>query len=210
MMISTQNPGQLPAPASLQKTAKAIAVLDAIFSPEWEFRFYSYNNKWSEGEACLQMRDGEGDEMHILFRGESCAINGFAHECPQPEKSKITKGLPEVFTEFISGEPVGSIGTTFCLWNTCDGWKMGEIESFEDKSAEMLKILDGYPQTYLDYATEYFELDEEANDGRIKTIGSIYKGDTLTKEMVESLSAEVEDWEQLSADLDEIGYDYSF
>jgi len=29
---------------------KAISVLDAILSPEWEYHFYAYNSQWSENE----------------------------------------------------------------------------------------------------------------------------------------------------------------
>ena len=59
-MISTLQPN-LPAPADLQRLGKALAALDAINSPDWEYRYYSYNPEWSENEQVLEMRDGEGD-----------------------------------------------------------------------------------------------------------------------------------------------------
>ena len=64
------------------------------------------------------LRNGSGEEMHVLFREDGCAINGFAHEYEEKDKGKLTDKVPAIFNEFIFGEPVTSIGTTFCLWTT--------------------------------------------------------------------------------------------
>ncbi|MCD7930494.1 MAG: hypothetical protein LUH15_03550 [Tannerellaceae bacterium] len=48
-----------------------------FFSPEWEYRYYSYNRKWSDKEEVFEMKNGSGDQMLILFREEGCVINGF-------------------------------------------------------------------------------------------------------------------------------------
>src|SRR5882762_11464650 len=114
-MVSTKNYNLLPDRISLEHICISISVLDAIISQEWQYRYYSFNSKWDANERCLQMRNGSGDEMHILFRQDGCAINGFAHEYKQQDKSKLTTGLPSIFNDFIFGEPVNSIGTTFCL-----------------------------------------------------------------------------------------------
>ncbi|RZK21574.1 MAG: hypothetical protein EOO56_11155, partial [Hymenobacter sp.] len=76
-MLSTTNYAALPAAPVLQRLSQALAVLDAINSPEWEYRYYSYNPVWSEGEELLEMRDGEGDQLLVLFRAEGCVINGY-------------------------------------------------------------------------------------------------------------------------------------
>ena len=206
-MISTKDYSLLPDRKSLETICKAISVLDAIISQEWEYRYYSYNSKWNTNERCLQMRNGSGEEMHILFREDGCAINGFAHEYDQQDKTKLTYNLPTIFDDFIFGEPVKSIGTTFCLWTTeLKNWQVGQLESFEDNSEEMLNILDGQPQTYIDWATSYFE----ESGIPLDTVDRIYSGQTLTKEMVLSIVDELEDWEQLEKDLIEINYPYNF
>ena len=141
-MISTKDYRLLPDRKSLETICKAISVLDAIISQEWQYRYYSFNSKWDTNEQCLQMRNGSGDEMHILFREDGCAINGFAHEYDQQDKAKLTNNLPTIFNDFIFGEPVKSIGTTFCLWTTeLKNWQIGQLESFEDNSEEMINIL---------------------------------------------------------------------
>ncbi len=210
-MISTKNLSLLPDRTKLQAICKAISVLDAILSPEWEYRYYSYNKQWSADEEFCEMRDGSGDHMLILFRKDGCVINGFAHEYKQPDKQRITNGLPPVFNKFIFGEPVKTIGTTFCLWTTEQkNWITGRIENDEDHSGEMLKIFDGNPQTYIDWATEYFEESYKESGIPLETVAKIYKGETLTKQMVLSITDQVEDWEQLKTDLNEIGYPYQF
>jgi hypothetical protein len=210
-MISTKNYSKLPDRENLEKICKAISVLDAIICQEWQFRYYSFNSKWSENERILQMRNGEGDEMHILFRNDGCTINGFAHEYEQQNIENLTFNLPEIFYEFTFDEPIKSIGTTFCLWTTePKNWQVGKIENDEDNSKNMLSIFDGNPQTYIDWAEEYFEESYQESGIPIDTVTKIYNGETLTKEMVLSIVDELEDWEQLEEDLKEIDYPYSF
>jgi hypothetical protein len=210
-MISTKDFSLLPDRASLQKICKAISVLDAILSQEWQYRYYSYNNKWSDNEEFCEMRNGSGDQMLILFREDGCVINGFAHEFEQQDKQQLTKNLPPIFDEFIFGEPVKSIGTTFCLWTTEQkNWQVGQIEDYDDNSAEMLAIFDGNPQTYVDWAMEYFEESYKESGIPLDTVTKIYNGQTLTTEMVLTIVETLEDWEQLERDLEEIGYPYMF
>lgn len=216
-MISTRKINSLPTKDLLQKICKAISVLDAIISQEWEYRYYSYNSKWTEDEEFCEMRNGCGDQMLILFRKDGCVINGFAHElydfeAELPSKLKLTKGLPKIFDEFIFGEPVKTIGTTFCIWNNeSENWKIGDLENnYEDGSEDMLYIFDGNPQTYVDWATEYFEESYKESGIPLKTVTEIYNGKTLTKEMVLSIVNDIEDWKQLEEDMREINYEFNF
>lgn len=66
-MITTKDFKLLPNKNSLQNICKAISVLDAIICQEWEYRYYSYNSQWGEGEEYCEMRDGSGDLMNIFF-----------------------------------------------------------------------------------------------------------------------------------------------
>ena len=210
-MISTKDYSLLPDRKTLQAICKAISVLDAIISQEWEYRYYSYNCEWAENEEFCEMRNGSGDQMLILFRQDGCVINGFAHEFEQDDKRKLTTNLPSIFDEFIFGEPVKTIGTTFCLWTTEQGkWTTGQVENYDDNSEEMLNIFDGNPQTYVDWATDYFEDCYIESGIPLDIVTKIYNGQALTKEMVLAIVDELEDWEQLEADLNEINYPYSF
>ena len=215
-MISTKKLQNLPNKEKLQKICKSISVLDAIISQDWEYRYYSYNQKWRKDEELFEMRDGCGDQMLILFTKNGCVINGFAHELYDfeeslPSESELIKGIPDVFNDFILGEPVATIGTTFCIWtNENNQWQLGNIKHFKDGSDEMLSIFDGNPQTYIDFAIDYFEEDYLSTENAKNTVIKIYNHETLTREMVLSIVDELEDWAQLESDLEEIGYPYHF
>ncbi|MCA8829018.1 hypothetical protein [Hymenobacter pini] len=206
-MISTLDLTQLPDAATLQRLCQSLAALDAINSPEWEYRYYSYQPDWGENEQVLQMRDGQGDEMIVLFRPEGCCINGFLHEYDQPDKSQVTRGLPDAFEEFMFGEPVNSIGTTFCLWYTpAHGWQTGVVENEDDGSEELLYIFDQNPETYADWANEYYLDETERELLEPEDVAAIYRQEPLTRETARRMNNQLEDWPQLAADLDGIGY----
>lgn len=206
-MISTKDPNQLPDRITLERIAKAISVLDAIICQDWQYRYYSFNSNWDENEQVLQMRNGEGDEMHILFRNDGCTINGFACEYEQENISNLTYNLPEIFHEFTFGEPIKSIGTTFCLWTIENkNWQVGIIKNHENNSEKMLNVFNGNPQTYCNWAKEYFDKENISID----TVQKIYNGEILTKEMVLIINNELDDWQQLEEDLAEINYPYNF
>jgi len=210
-MISTQNYLALPDAAALKRVCKALAVLDAINSPEFEYRYYSYNPNWGEDEEILEMSDGEGDQLLILFRPEGCVLNGYLDGVEQPDKSQVTRGLPAVFDDFIFGEPVNSIGTTFCLWYlNGQGWQSGVLSGEDDHSDELLFILDGNPETYADWADEYYGDETERSPIDADAVAQVYRGETLTKATVLRIVDEVADWAQLETDLQAIGYPYDF
>lgn len=210
-MISTRNLSALPNKEVLKKKAKALAVLDAIFAPDWEDRYYSYNSKWGEGEECFEMRNGSGTEMHVLFLEGGCAINGFVPECVPHSKSSLTKNLPKMFQEFIYGEPVNSIGTTFCLWTTgSHKWHVGALGQESDQSEEVLRIFGNSIEEYISWASDYFSDVAETGDEFNAAVSKIFRGVTLTDDIVSKLVDVEIDWEQLEEDLKEINYPYQF
>src|SRR5690242_17751493 len=89
----------LPDVESLKKLSQSLAMLDAIISPEWEYRYYSFNSKWDKNKMMASMRNGEGDEYFILFNQHGAIIKGFAHERPMSsyanESNKVWKGIFE-------------------------------------------------------------------------------------------------------------------
>lgn len=50
--------GQLPEIAVLREHSRSLAVLEALLSPEWENRYHSFDNHWSETESMASMRNG--------------------------------------------------------------------------------------------------------------------------------------------------------
>ncbi len=208
-MINTLNLQLLPDNKKLQSACKAMALLDAILCQDWTYRYYSYNSEWSEGEEFFEMRNGEGDQLLVLFKNEGAVINGYFSEAEQGEKPQLTNQLPEVFHEFIFGEPVNSAGTTFCVWQLNDQpWTTGIPSENDDHSAELLSPLDGAPATYVKWASDYFKGSYKESGIPLDTVTKIFQQEPLTKEMVLSLVDELEDWDQLTEDLTEISYPY--
>ncbi len=112
--ISTENLDKLLSPLKIKKLCQSISVLEAIICPEWEFRYFSYQNNWGDEEEFCEMSNGQGDHLLILFQKNGICINGFAEESSfngwDNGVQKIAKGivdkLPKQFNEFIFGEPV--------------------------------------------------------------------------------------------------------
>jgi hypothetical protein len=211
-MISTQNLTLLPEIDRLKQICQAIAALDAIISPEWEYRYFSYDVNWDLGEECASMRDGHGDEYLILFNAHGAIINGLAQEIElwEPDADQI----PAEFREFIFGEPVKSMGATFCIWRKYGDaeWQAGHHSLAEDDpdgdgSESLLFMLDGNPLTYKSWAEEYYE-GELSVVLPLHILQQVYEGKTLNHQMVVDLNPNIWDWKSLKADLDEIGYPY--
>lgn len=122
----------------------------------------------------------------------------------------VVDELPEVLHEFIFGEPVKSIGTTFCIWQTSSDaeWKIGDItfpeSSYLDGSQDLMRLLDGKAETYRKWAIDYYEL-EELN---LSAVQKIYDQVPISASMVYELNPELQDIEKLTSDLVEMGYPY--
>ncbi|MGL5276973.1 hypothetical protein SAMN04488018_11262 [Myroides marinus] len=217
MKLNTTNRGNLPNPKELKELCKSLATLDAILCQDWEYRYYLYNHIWSDDEEFFQMRDGEGNDMVILFRNDGVVINGFDHELYDfeeslPNKEDLTAGLPSQYIEFIFGEYISGIGTTYCIWSDNNQqWTIGQVDNQQDGSDDQLYIFDNNPDTYINWATNYyFDEEEESMTAQKKEIiRQIYQGTTLTKEMILTLNPELEDWELLKEDIIEINYPHT-
>jgi hypothetical protein len=200
--------------ASLKKLCQSLALLDAIISPEWEYRYYSFNANWAEGEMMASMRNGSGDEYFILFTSQGAIMKGFAHESLLSPWSSageqvwpgVLDQVPAEFEEFLTEPAFSMAETTFCIWrrNGDPSWQTGEIEYPDeddpDGSEDLLFILDGEPTTYQEFAEQYYE--HSIDLGVVK---NVYEQQVLTSQMIEKLNPEVS-LENVQSDLEEIDY----
>jgi len=213
--ISTQDLSALPDVDRLLALLQALAALDAIMSPdEWDARYYSFNSKWSRGEQMGSMRNGSGDEFFALFNRAGCFIKGFAHDYPMtPYRSQppqlwpgVLDGVPDDFSSGLN-EPAFSMNdVTFCIWRRYrdSSWSRGPVDfpvnDDPDGSEYLLKMLDGEPATYCQFAEDYFETTVP-----IESVCHIYEHAPLTDDIVASLNADAK-LKDIKKDLAEIGY----
>ena len=213
-MVTKNRLARIPNVETLKKLCQSLATLDAIISPEWDYRYYSFNSKWAEGEMMASMRNGSGDEYFILFNSQGAIMKGFAHESSMSpwatESEQVWRGVldevPSEFQEFLT-EPAFSMGdTTFCIWRrkVDPSWQVGQIDYPEeddpDGSEDLLFILDGAPTTYREFAEQYYERPVD-----LAAVTHVYEQKPLTSEILEALNAEVSR-EDLKSDLEQIGY----
>ncbi|WP_327003067.1 hypothetical protein OHA72_49635 [Dactylosporangium sp. NBC_01737] len=206
----------LPQIPVLHDRCRAIAVLDAILSPEWEYRFFSFDSRWSPGQEMASMRNGSGDAYSIVFDAAGVFIRGFAHEYPMNTagEGRLWPGLidtvPAVFAGSVN-EPAFSyddrLNATVCLWRetTDDRWHTGDITyppGPDPDGADYLfaVLVDGTPQAYLRFAADYYE---QELDGA--AVGAVYAMEPLTKALVRRLNPDLK-LRHLADDLAEIGY----
>jgi hypothetical protein len=105
----------------LKSKLKSLALADAILSPEWEYRYFSYNSKWYAGQEMASMRDGEGGCWFILFFG-----NNIGYKCISPEDGtidnlqEIKKQIPATYQSFIN-EPAFYVDDATSIWILING-----------------------------------------------------------------------------------------
>ncbi|MFC5814435.1 hypothetical protein [Nonomuraea harbinensis] len=214
---------ELPGIAMVRDRSRALAMLDAIMSPEWESRFYSFNCRWSPSEEMASMRDGCGNEYSIIFSSAGAFARGFDHESPMsPYRTDppapwpgLFETVPEVFRALITepafSDEIGTPMATVCFWRERGDveWKSGAIQSLptginDDGSAELLfdVLLDGRPEAYQQFAQEHYEVAVD-----LEAVRWVYALRPLTRSVVSALSPEV-DLAGLEEGRVEIGYPF--
>ena len=219
-MPSSRDHSDLPDVEGLRRLLQSLAMLDVILCDDWEYRYYSFNAHWADGQMMGSMRNGSGDAFFAAFNQAGCFLKGFAHEAPMsPHRNnppKIPSGVlddvPPEFAEFCREPAFDMENTTFCIWRKYgdEAWQQGQVSypsaPDPDGSEELLAILDGDPSTYKDWAEDYFgeEWDEERQLST-SDVARIYQHEPLTNELVISINPDRK-LSDLTEDITEIGY----
>lgn len=214
MPASTRNLSSLPSIAALGRQMQSLALLDAILEAEWQYRYFSFDAKWSKTEQMGSMRNGSGDDLFALFDSSGCFLRGFDHESVMsPWRSRHKKVWPGVLDHVPSemsaalNEPAFHMeDTTFCIWRLGDdpNWRVGRVDFPEgddpDGSEWMLSLVAGSPLDYQTFAADYFEVDVP-----LEPVKEIFAHAPLSRQLLARFPG-VRAWADLVEDAQGIGY----
>ena len=200
-MISTKNLSGLPDVNRLRAFCKGLAALDIIMlEKEWSFiRHYTYNPIWRRGKEAFWATDGSEQSMIIMFTSEGCVINGVDSELYDweeklPRIEDLTNGMPSALQKLMNSREVKKMKSTFCVW-TEDGvvWHCNPMAG-EDASKDLLSMIDGNPQTYVEYGKWFYPADLP-----LEVVRQLADGVPVTKEMIVALNPKRSEWDEIIA-----------
>jgi hypothetical protein len=212
---------RFPDAVTLRDRSRALAMLDAIVSPEWEDRYYSFDPRWSPGEEAASMRDGSGNDYAIVFSPAGVYVQACDHESPVVARRTtppapwpgLFDSVPEVFRKHLR-EPAfadhdGLPRASVCLWREASdvAWRCGDVQVSEqdrddaDGAGWLLGILcDGTGQAYRSYAEEVHALEIG-----LGAVAHLYALRPLTQAVVSAINPQVR-LADLATDIEQIGY----
>ncbi|MFD8755558.1 hypothetical protein ACFV0O_31975 [Kitasatospora sp. NPDC059577] len=196
--------GRLPTVPELRDRCRALAVLDAVLSPDdWGGRYYSYDSRWSEDEALGSMRDGQGNDWFVLFSPVGVYGRSFDHEVPTTLKPLAA--VPEEFRGCVeqlgAGDEAEPVATAF-FWRAPGdaAWQGDAVDG--GAAGPFALLLDVSAEAYRDWAEEYFEPEQAPSLAAIEHVLALRP---LTPAVVAALNPDT-DLAELAGDLAEIGY----
>ncbi len=132
---------------SIRKKMKILALADAIIEPEWQYRYFSYNSKWSDEEEMASLRDGCGGEWFLWLSGPFAGYKCLSPEDGlMPNLDGVKSHVPNGYSSFLS-EPAFSMNLATCIWYWHDskwfkhGLTVERLIDLEDIRKWTLKII---------------------------------------------------------------------
>ena len=190
-MANLKIPTELPNPLTLKSWMKGLALCDSILSPEWEYRYFSYDHAWGTGQEMASIRSGSGDSVYIVFQEGSVFVKGFSHEYPTniPYRDYY-KDVPPKLREHTTEVAFEPELVNFCFWrdSSQSHWAYSvSPEQTPENAFFLFDVIDGNPRSYADFCAEYYEVDVSSDD-----IGCIFERQPLTEGLVKRLNADAD------------------
>jgi hypothetical protein len=198
----------LPKIAECKRIFQAVAMLDAILMPEWEYRYFSFNSKWDVDQMMASMRDGGGDDFYGLFCKNGLIIKGFERFSPSDKshascdvnETNLYKGVPIEFKDFLN-EPAFEIHhATFCVWNTWVKEVWEATKTYKKSELYLLNVLLEGPKGYINWASRYYEKEICS-----KAVQSVFDFEPIDQDLVSLLNSDIT-LEDITEDAIEIDY----
>ncbi len=189
----------LPPINELIRRCRALAALDLILSPDWQYRHYSFNSQWSESELMASMRDGCGDEWWIVFhRSGWAALKGLGHDSPawsqhrEQLSSALQGAIPPDLAEFATEPAFRWDTTSFAYYHSADAaaWtRANDATAFsaaDAGDAQLLAHLVGQPSDYAAFAADYYETEVEEH-----IVAGVFSLEPITASVISSLNPSI-------------------
>lgn len=180
----------------LKQQLQALALVDAIFSPEWEYRYFSFNSQWDSAnkESMASFRDGQGNEYFILFSEHQVIAKVFASEI----RSNIDfNQIPDHFESFKNEVAFNLENHSYIFWSTENPLSFKIIPEQLNK----YPLLDFVVQNVEDYwlwAQDYYEVDIN-----LEILKQVFNNLKITDDQLAILNPELT-VEDLNDDISEI------
>lgn len=189
---------QLPTISEVYGISQSLAVLDAILMPEWEYRYFSFNNSWNDHQAMASMKDGGGSHYYLLFDSKhtTCLGKVFDNHIRLMDGSMV-QDIAEL-APFLKEPSFENDVATLYFYNIGNNLNWQSIPFSKD--IPFLGFIKNKEKAYIDWARDYYET-EIAKEPII----DIFDHQPITEEMVKALNSDCT-FLDLKSELDEIGY----
>ncbi|HEU4374688.1 MAG TPA: hypothetical protein VFS02_14420 [Telluria sp.] len=191
------DPQCFPDPRTLGNRAMALAMLDAIICPEFQYRYFSFDAAWGDDEQMGAMRNGDGDHWFLHLSDAGAVIKGFVQDLPHTDARRLAlevqRCVPDAFDAFLDEPSFEMDVVSYCYWRRSGERAWNKVTHPEarmahcyDGSEDFLSILLAPADCYYDYATDYFECEPP-----LASIEHIYAHAPLTAAIVKSLNPQL-------------------
>lgn len=200
---------ELPSSKQLYLNSQSLAILDAILSPEWQYRYFSFNQHWDDGQSMASLRDGCGAHYFILlFHAHDHSDYGaigklYDSALGLSDKSIDSNGNNNKEVRCFLNESAFINDESSLYFYQFNGTKRWTAVP-ELKNIPLLGFLSNKEAAYYPWAKNYYETNID-----LQTVTDIFAHKPLTVEMINKLNPLL-DIDQLRVDITEIGYPVDF
>lgn len=171
MIYEIEKISSLPSPSLFVRRCQALAIVDAILMPDWEYRYFSFDASWDAGsnEQMASMRDGSGNHYFVLISEYGIVGKIFCKEAVS-DSSYSLDDVPSAFDSFKNEVAFMHNESTAYFYNLSEaGWS---VSPSSPSGIPLLKFLASDPSYYSVWASNYYELslDESAVEHVFRTL----------------------------------------
>lgn len=168
-----------------QKHLQALALADAIFSSEWEYRYFSFNSQWDpkNKEKMASFRDGQGNEYFILFSQNQVIAKVFS---PSLLSHIDLNLIPKTFQNFKNEVAFSLENSSYIFW----------FDHANNQYTFIPEQLDHYPlleyihqsiEDYWHWAQDYYEIDID-----LSMLQQLFETLEITESLLKILNPELD------------------